>query len=84
MSQFLQARSIVAYIIDLEVKEGSVTKASAYLVREIMSTRLALAVLFEDCHSYSTIFLNVVHHLVCHLLVHEGTLALDKEERSAF
>lgn len=84
--QFLQAGSIVAYTHALAEKAVSVTKDSVdgYLARVIMTTGLALASIFDECHPYLTIFLNVVERLVGRLLVHEGTLALEKKDRSAF
>lgn len=84
--QFLQSDSIFAYTHALAEKAGSVTKdtADGYLAREIMCTGLALASIFDECHPYPTIFVNIVERLVRRLFVHEGALALEKKDRSAF
>lgn len=53
--------------------------AERYLARKIISTVLTLASIFNECHPYPTIFLNIVERLVRRVLVHEGALALDKK-----
>lgn len=84
--QFLQASSIVAYTNGMAAKTGSVKLESAdgHLAREILSMGLGLASIFDECHPFPTVFLNVLERLFRRLLVHEDALALDKKEWSAF
>lgn len=49
-----------------------------------MSTGFALASIFHECHPYPTIFLSIMERFARRLLVHEGALALEKKDRSAF
>lgn len=82
---FLQSGYIVLYHSPTE-KPGKVTKESTdcYLAREIMSTRLHLEVIFDECQPYPKVIFNFVELLLRRFRVDGCALVLDKKKQSAF